>query len=223
MSAAAAWPSPSRWAIRATTHEACRRRRAQVSSARSNSASRRSGPTSTTHGAPRTQSLTTSRSRSEPVACEVALARRLGESVEVLRAAISPGRLSAEGAPVGDQIEDRSIVAIEHGADTPAMAIALFARKTGLDAALEAAPDTGFGCRLLELPADQCVDAARRRAWSALALLIEPGREPEPVELAAPSELIRWLADPGDESAAAFLALLTRLRQSPQVFQREAT
>jgi hypothetical protein len=156
-------------------------------------------------------------------ACEVALARRLGESVEVLRAAMSSGRSSVEASPVGDQIEDRSIVAIEHGADTPAMAIALFARKAGLDAALEAAPDSDFGCRLLELPADQCADTATRRAWSALALLIEPDRELEPAVLPPPSELIRWLADAGDDSAAAFLALLARLRQSPQVFQREAT
>jgi hypothetical protein len=156
-------------------------------------------------------------------ACEVALARRLGEPVEVLRAAMSSGRSSVEGAPVDDQIDGQSIVAIEHGADTPAMAIAVFARKAGLDAALEPAPDTGFGCRLLELPADQCVDAVRRRAWSALALLIEPDRDLKPTELAPPSELIRWLADPGDESAAAFLALLARLRQSPQVSQREAT
>jgi ParB family protein of integrating conjugative element (PFGI_1 class) len=156
-------------------------------------------------------------------ACEVALARRLGESVEVLRAAMLSGRSSAEGAPIVDQIEDRSIVAIEHVADTPATAIALFARKTGLDAALEAAPDTGFGCRLLELPVDQSADAVRRRSWSALALLIEPDRDLKPTELAPPSELIRWLADPGDESAAAFIALLTRLRQSPKVFQRDAT
>jgi hypothetical protein len=156
-------------------------------------------------------------------ACEVALARRLGEPVEVLRAAISSRRSSVEGAPVDDQIDGQSIVAIEYGANTPAMAIALFARKAGLDAALEAAPDTDFGCRLLEPPADQCVDAARRRAWSALALLIEPDRDLKPTELAPPSELIRWLADPGDESAAAFLALLARLRQSPQVSQREAT
>jgi ParB family protein of integrating conjugative element (PFGI_1 class) len=156
-------------------------------------------------------------------ACEVALAQRLGESVEVLRAATSSGRSSAEGSPVGDQIEDRSIVAIEHGADTPAMAIAVFARKTGLEAALEAAPDTDFGCRLLELPADQCADTATRRAWSALALLIEPDRDLEPTELAPPSELIRWLADAGDESAAAFLTLLACLRQSPQISRGEAT
>jgi hypothetical protein len=156
-------------------------------------------------------------------ACEVALARRVGEPVEVLRAAMSSGRSSAGGAPVGDQIEDRSIFAIEHGTDSPAMAIALFARKAGLDAALGPAPDTDFGCRLLELPVDQSAGAARRRAWSALALLIEPDRDLEPAVLPPPSELIRWLADPGDESAAAFLALLACVRQSPQVSQREAT
>lgn len=155
-------------------------------------------------------------------ACEVALARRLGEPVEVLRVAMSSGRSNVEGAPVDDQIDGQSIVAIEYGANTPAMAIALFARKTGLEAALEAAPDTGFGCHLLELPADQCVDAVRRRAWSALALLIEPDRDLEPTELAPPSELIRWLADAGDESAAAFLTLLACLRQSPQISRGEA-
>ena len=157
-------------------------------------------------------------------ACELALARRLGEPVEVLRQAMSPGAARTEHDPLREEVGRRSDVASGPAADEPAAAISHFAREAGMDAALAPDPATVYGRRLLPLSESQQADAARRRAWSALSLLIEPDREPRPEDplLPPPPDLIRWLADPADQTAAAFLALLAALRHARSVPAREA-
>ena len=157
--------------------------------------------------------------------CEVALARRLGEPVEVLRQAMSTGEARPERDPLREDVERRSDATLEPAVDGPAAAIADFARKAGIDAEIARDPAAVLGCRLLPLPESQKADAVRRRAWSALAFLIEPDRKPPPSDPPPPPppEFIRWLADPEDETAAAFLALLAALRQSRSVPAGEAT
>jgi hypothetical protein len=81
---------------------------------------------------------------------------------------------------------------------------------------LQRSDASGSGYRLMALPDSLRADPAKRRAWSALALVTDEtalkGRGSLP--LGSSTELIRWLTDPADASAEAFLALLTRLRQS---------
>lgn len=157
--------------------------------------------------------------------CEVALARRLGEPVEVLRQAISSGAARPERDLPREEGEQRSACTLGPVVDGPAAAIADFARKAGIYAEIARDPAAVLGCRLLPLPESQKADAVRRRAWSALAFLIEPDRKPPPSDppLPPPPEFIRWLADPEDETAAAFLALLAALRRSRSVPAGEAT
>jgi ParB family protein of integrating conjugative element (PFGI_1 class) len=156
--------------------------------------------------------------------CEVALARRLGEPVEVLRHAMSSGAARPERDPLREDVERRCDATPEPAVDAPAAAIADFARKAGIDTALASDRESVFGGRLLPLSELHHADPVKRRAWSALALLIEPDREPRPEEPPPPPppEFIRWLADPEDETAAAFLALLAALRQSRSVPAGEA-
>lgn len=157
--------------------------------------------------------------------CELALARRLGEPVEVLRQAMSSGTARPDCNLPREEGEQRSDCSLGPAVDGPAAAIADFARKAGIDAEIARDPAAVLGCRLLPLPESQKADAAQRRAWSALAFLIEPDRKPPPSDPPPPPppEFIRWLADPEDETAAAFLALLAALRQSRSVPAGEAT
>jgi len=157
--------------------------------------------------------------------CEVALARRLGEPVEVLRQAMSSEAARPERDPLREDVERRSGATLEPAVDGPAAAIADFARTAGIDSEIARDPAAVLGCRLLPLPESQKADAVRRRAWSALAFLIEPDRKPPPSDPPPPPppEFIRWLADPEDETAAAFLALLAALRQSRSVPAGKAT
>jgi hypothetical protein len=156
--------------------------------------------------------------------CEVALARRLGEPVEVLRQAMSSGAARPERDPLREDVERRCDATPEPAVDAPAAAIADFARKAGIDTALASDRESVFGGRLLPLSELHHADPVKRRAWSALALLIEPDREPRPEDPPPPPppEFIRWLADPEDETAAAFLALLAAVRQSRSVPAGEA-
>ena len=156
--------------------------------------------------------------------CELALARRLGEPVGVLQQAMPFGTTRPDSDPRKED-KQRSDRTLGPAVDGPAAAIANFARKAGIDAEIARDPAAVLGCRLLPLPESQMADAVRRRAWSALAFLIEPDRTPPPSDPPAlpPPEFIRWLADPEDGTAAAFLALLAALRQSRSVPAGEAT
>lgn len=162
-------------------------------------------------------------------ACEVALARRLCEPVDALRAAMAGrgGRgmgtaPSAVGAGAmaalvrDDEPGDGSVPTADQVASDPTDGVEAFARHAGMEGVLQRSHASGSGYRLGALPAPQRSDPAKQRAWSALALVTDEsalnGSGPSP--LRSSPELIRWLTDPADATAAAFLALLTRLRQS---------
>jgi ParB family protein of integrating conjugative element (PFGI_1 class) len=162
-------------------------------------------------------------------ACEVALARRLGEPVDALRAAIA-GRVGrgtgtapsavgagAMAAPVrDDEPGDGSVPTAEHVSSDPPDGVEAFARQVGMEGVLQRSQASGSGYRLGALPAPLRADPAKQRAWSALALVADEsalkGSGSSPLQ--SSPDLIRWLTDPADATAAAFLALLARLRQS---------
>lgn len=101
-------------------------------------------------------------------------------------------------------------------ADDLPIGIETFARQAGVDGLIRRAADAESGFRLEALPASQRTDPARQRAWSALALVTDAAalQASGPLPLQSSAELVRWLTDPADATAAAFLGLLTRLRQS---------
>jgi ParB family protein of integrating conjugative element (PFGI_1 class) len=162
-------------------------------------------------------------------ACKVALARRLGEPVDALRAAIAgrggggsgitPSAVRS-GSMVAtlqdDEAGDGSVAAADQVADDLTTGVEAFARQVGMEGALRRSASSASGYRLDALPAPHRADLAKQRAWSALALVTDEsalkGSGPSPLRTSP--ELIRWLTDPADATAAAFLALLTRLRQS---------
>lgn len=162
-------------------------------------------------------------------ACEVALARQLGEPVEALRAAIAGrgGRGSGIASSVvgagsiaasvrDDEPGDGSFPTTDHVSSDPTDGVEAFARQVGMEGVLQRSDASGSGYRLGALPTPQRSDPAKQRAWSALALVTDEsaleGSALSP--LRSSPELIRWLTDPADATAAAFLALLARLRQS---------
>jgi ParB family protein of integrating conjugative element (PFGI_1 class) len=162
-------------------------------------------------------------------ACEVALAGRLGQPVDALRAAIvRRGERSTGTAPsaVGAGSRDASVRDEEpgdgsgstasQGAPDPADSVEAFAQQVGLQGVLRRSDASGSGYRLMALPDPLRADPAQQRAWSALALVTDESalKDSGSSALGSSPELIRWLTDPEDPTAEAFLALLTRLRQS---------
>ncbi len=167
-------------------------------------------------------------------ACEVALARRLAEPVDELRSAIAgrggrgavattmgaTTRATGAGAIVAsvrdDEPGDWSVPTTDSVAGDLTTSVEAFARRVGMDGVLRRSDASGSGYRLGALPAPLRADPAKQRAWSALALVTDEsalkGSGSSPLQ--SSPELIRWLTDPADATAAAFLALLARLRQS---------
>ncbi len=120
-------------------------------------------------------------------------------------------------APVrDDEPGDGSVPTADQVASDPTDGVEAFARQAGMESVLQRSHASCSGYRLGALPAPQRSDPAKQRAWSALALVTDEsalkGSALSP--LRSSPELIRWLTDPADATAAAFLALLTRLRQS---------
>ena len=162
-------------------------------------------------------------------ACEVALARRLGEPVDALRAAIAGrgGRgagTASSAVGVGsvaasvrdDQPGDGSVPITDPVPSDPTDGVEAFARQVGMEGVLQRSDASGSGYRLGALPAPLRADPAKQRAWSALALVADEsalkGSGSSPLQ--SSPDLIRWLTDPADATAEAFLALLASLRQS---------
>jgi len=115
-----------------------------------------------------------------------------------------------------DEPGDETVPSADTAAGDPTDGVEAFARQVGMEGVLQRSHASGSGYRLGSLPAPQRSDPAKQRAWSALALVTDEsalkgcGSSP----LQSSPELIRWLTDPADATAAAFLALLARLRQS---------
>jgi ParB family protein of integrating conjugative element (PFGI_1 class) len=164
-------------------------------------------------------------------ACEVALARHLGESVEAMREALRPiaGRsaksdLSVPAAGIAGMVSaDRPAVSDETaevagtGTDELLMRVRGFADAVGLGDVVHPEPRSAAGLRLSTLPAGDAAHPERERAWWLLAGLLgqlEPDTPP-PASLAP--GFLHWLIDPKDESAAAFWELLTCARRAGRV------
>ena len=168
-------------------------------------------------------------------ACEVALARHLGEPVEVLREALRPA--AGRGAPVDPSVPttgtsdtdtattDRPAVSYEAGEVVGAVADELLARArdfadaAGLGGVLHPEPQSVTGLRLSTLPADDAAHPERERAWWLLAGLLgqfEPNTPP-PASLAP--GFLHWLIDSENASATAFWELLACVRRAGGLFR----
>jgi ParB family protein of integrating conjugative element (PFGI_1 class) len=163
-------------------------------------------------------------------ACEVALARHLGEPVDGLREALRPGAgRSAQTEPsvpttgtadTDTATTDRPAVGDVAGDVVGAAAEDLLARArgfadvAGLGDVVHPEPRSAAGLRLSEPPADDAAQPERERAWWLLAGLLgqlDPGTPP-PASL--DPGFLHWLVDPDDSSATAFWELLVCARRS---------
>ena len=163
-------------------------------------------------------------------ACEVALARHLGEPVDGLREALKPG--AGRGAQANlsaptTGIADASMVSADRPtADDETTEVAgaepdellararSFADAVGLGGVVHPEPQCAAGLRLSEPPADDAAQPERERAWWLLAGLLgqlDPGTPP-PASL--DPGFLHWLVDPDDSSATAFWELLVCARRS---------
>jgi len=163
-------------------------------------------------------------------ACEVALARHLGEPVEVLREALRPA--AGRGAPVDPSVlttgtsdtdtatTDRPAVSYETGEVVGAVADELltrarcFADAAGLGGVLHPDPQSANGLRLSTLPADDAAHPERERAWWLLAGLLGQLNPGTPPPASLDPGFLHWLVDPDDSSATAFWELLVCARRS---------
>ncbi len=163
-------------------------------------------------------------------ACEVALARHLGEPVDGLREALRPGAgrgaQDTLSAPTTG-IADVSMVSADRptaGDETTEVAgaepdellarVRSFADTVGLGGVVHPEPQCAAGLRLSEPPADDAAQPERERAWWLLAGLLgqlDPGTPP-PASL--DPGFLHWLVDPDDSSATAFWELLVCARRS---------
>ena len=163
-------------------------------------------------------------------ACEVALARHLGEPVEEFREALRPGAgRSAQAEPSAPMtgIADAGTVAggcPATGDETAEVKCAepdelltrarRFADAVGLGGVVHSEPNCAAGLRLSGPPPDDAAQPERERArWLLAGLLgqLDPGTPPP--ALLDPG-FLHWLVDPEDASATAFWELLACARRS---------
>jgi len=163
-------------------------------------------------------------------ACEVALARHLGEPVENLRDGLrrdnrrEQERSDVEGAGLApnspskgsdrEMLKDASPQARSTSTDAAFQAARNFAASVDIPDCVEPTADTPTGYRVSDLPIAETASPERQRAWWLLAGVcgqLEPGAAmPVPLDGA----FLSWLADPDDAASCAFWAVLTTLRQS---------
>jgi len=163
-------------------------------------------------------------------ACEVALARHLGEPVDALREALRPGagrgaqdNLSAPTTGIADAsmvsadrptADDETTEVAGAEPDELLARARSFADAVGLGGVVHPEPQCAAGLRLSEPPADDAAQPERERAWWLLAGLLgqlDPGTPP-PASL--DPGFLHWLLDPDDSSATAFWELLVCARRS---------
>jgi len=163
-------------------------------------------------------------------ACEVALARHLGEPVDALREALRPGagrgaqdNLSAPTTGIADAsmvsadrptADDETTEVAGAEPDELLARARSFADAVGLGGVVHPEPQCAAGLRLSEPPADDAAQPERERAWWLLAGLLgqlDPGTPP-PASL--DPGFLHWLVDPDDSSATAFWELLVCARRS---------
>ena len=163
-------------------------------------------------------------------ACEVALARHLGELVEKLRDGIrlSVGRgqersdldgVSARSNAPSlnyDRVmgEDMSRRALSAPIDSVFHAAREFAGSVNLHECVERTCETPTGCRVSALPSAETASPERQRAWWLLAGVCGQLKPDSALPVPLDGAFLSWLADPGDASSCAFWAMLSTLRQS---------
>ena len=163
-------------------------------------------------------------------ACEVALARHLGEPVDALRDQIRPGSSRGQArngvsgasekpnviAKTGDQIvageiPGRALSAPIHAVFHAAWTVAA---SVGLGDCVEPTLDAPIGFRLSALPAGETAPSERLRAWWLLAGVCGQLRSDAVAPVTLDGPFLSWLADPDDAASCAFWAVLSTLRGS---------
>ncbi|MBI2800230.1 MAG: ParB N-terminal domain-containing protein [Gammaproteobacteria bacterium] len=163
-------------------------------------------------------------------ACELALARHLGEPVENLRDGLrrdsrreqerseSDGASERTNAPSvsNDRVmrEDDSPRILSASIDSAFQAARKFAESVDLHECVEQSCETPVGYRVSALPMAETASPERQRAWWLLAGVCGQLEPDAPVPVPLDGTFLSWLADPDDAASSAFWAVLTTLRQS---------
>lgn len=159
-------------------------------------------------------------------ACEVAMAAHLGESVETLRAALRPSPAGGGGAQPGPVDVPETWPAVEAAApggqlassepvpDRLLASVQAFADAAGVGDCVEPVDASPTGFCMTAHPGQGTGLPARRRAWRLLASISGQAESDALPPLPFDSELVDWLADPADASAAAFWEVLACLRRT---------
>jgi ParB family protein of integrating conjugative element (PFGI_1 class) len=159
-------------------------------------------------------------------ACEVAMAAHLGQTVETLREALRPSPAGGGGAQSGlaggsetgsavDAVAPgRQLASSDAVPDRLLARVQAFANAAGVGDCVEPAGASPAGFCVTAQPGQGTGLPAHRRAWRLLASISGQAESDALPPLPFDSELIGWLADPADASAAAFWEILVCLRRT---------
>jgi ParB family protein of integrating conjugative element (PFGI_1 class) len=163
-------------------------------------------------------------------ACEVALARHLGEPVEKLRGGLrrdsrpDHDRGEVDGAGQGpnsssmgsdrQMLKDASPRSGSASANAAFQAARKFAESVDIPDCVEPTADTPTGYRVSDLPVAETVSSERQRAWWLLAGVCGQLEPDATIPVPLDGAFLSWLADPGDAASCAFWAVLCTVRQS---------
>ena len=163
-------------------------------------------------------------------ACEIALARHIGDPVENLRDGLrrdsrrEQERSELDGASErtngpsvsNDRVmrEDASPQILSASIDSAFQAARKFAESVNLHECVERTCETPTGYRISVLPMAETASSERQRAWWLLAGVCGQLEPDAPVPVPLDGAFLSWLADPDDASSCAFWAMLSTLRQS---------
>ena len=162
-------------------------------------------------------------------ACEVALARHIGEAVDAVRDALRPGpsrrsdadsissttnAADAATADSGPFVSGSVPVHVAAAPTDPLLdRVRVFADSAGLGGCVESAPNSPAGYRLSAPLWDDSGSPECRRAWWLLVGVCGQVEPDAIVPVALDRGFFAWLADPDDASASAFWEVLTTLRR----------
>lgn len=163
-------------------------------------------------------------------ACEVALARHLGEPVDKLRDGLrrdsrrDQEHNEVDGAGLGPNSssmgsergtpKDAFPRIVSASADAAFQAARKFAESVDIPDCVEPTVETPNGYRVSDLPMAETASPERQRAWWLLAGVCGQLKPDAPIPVPLDGAFLGWLADPADAASCAFWAVLTTLRQS---------
>lgn len=163
-------------------------------------------------------------------ACEVALARHLGEPVENLRdglrrdnrrdqehSEVEGAGLAPDSSSMGSDwqmLEDASPRTVSASTGAAFQAARKFAESVELHECVEPTVETQTGYRVSALPTAETASPERQRAWWLLAGVCGQLKPDAPIPVPLDGPFLSWLADPGDAASCAFWAVLCSVRQS---------